>query len=248
MALLPSQSVTFSVFFSGTHPQNPSELFVKAFGVEPEGVQTNRSGMVAGSPFIGIATGASGENFARIHISHGRIDFIVEPIIPNDANSNSLVFTISTDVALSFLQQAVSKVIPEMANIVRVAIITNLVDEQSSADSAVSAIFSKVGIKFPAEDLTDVSFQLNKRLRLSNGIQANRLMRYNVVAFQKMFFNGSEPVPVSDERFSMLLTLDLNTVVDGTKFDANQTIDIIGLLIEETIRITRAGDPSALLA
>jgi hypothetical protein len=182
-----------------------------------------------------MANGQSRGLLYNVQRQPNRLDFFA-----NREPDQATKFPTITNIpdAISKFQSRLNAASKQLSAVNRVALVVNIskvVDSMNAANQQVSEL---TGIEFPFDDLSDVLFQLNRRMELPvvSGMQLNRVLKWLVETFQIVeVVAGSVNV---HNIYAVTLSVDVNTVpVPNRLYQTTEQATIFGAMAAEVERL-----------
>ena len=245
-----AQSVQAVFFVATTEGLKADDIFQKIWETEPE-TSTRNKVPRPDNPFLSVAAGQVADFASEIQVQPGRVDIHVVAVAEHEEPGFA---TINAENAIRDLAQRVGAVNAISVPIVRLALVSNLLNPTDNLDSANNIIFNLLGFD-PQITGTDITFQFNSRkpFGFESSLAMNRLLRYQALSFQQFAIsigNGNfsqNPVPVGPPpTFGVSLVVDLNTAPDGRFIESKNIAPIFEEFASEALRIGETGQLKAL--
>lgn len=204
-------AVQFSIFTLDDQ-LHAEQLFREAFGLLPDEVQVNRS-PTPQKNFLTAATSIVDEETLSVRTSSGRIDFQIGPM--EQSLDATRLPTVNASKSVEKLRDCLHKVDLKKGNFLRVAVNVSLTHAVGSVDEARDVFFQLTEYPKIVKDAREMTLQINKRKKISDVIEINRLVQYATAIFSmgQFQFNGSTVSPTSlIEVHASVIQLDYNTV------------------------------------
>jgi len=235
---------------------NASEVFGQAFGNPPDSSQRNRS-LSAQAPFFSIASSDIEQEHFEVLVHPGRVDLSISAAPSADGSFSIMLPRGDINRRLDELGiyiDACSKIF--VPGVSRVALNVTLATTQPDLKSATASLNLRLGNPIPFDDGSDISIQANrsKSFTFNPALVMNRLLRFNVVAYQKIAMPVSGPggvsmvgLPASEPTYSEQFLLDINNAPTGDSYGPSVAKSIWSELILETQRLSHEGNLRGLL-
>ena len=237
--------VQLALYFQSVEGIVADELFELGLAHVPETSQRSRT-ITPANPFLSAASATiDGLQFV-VQVQAGRFDVIVS--VPQSAEVD-LDAGLPTFECLPILEQMVNfvaAIAPKALPTLRVALVANLCKPVASYRDAADIVGDLLDIDVARDDLSDLSFQVNRRKPLDSGQEINRLVRLGVITVQtlsvRMPHDGGA-VSVSGNQLGVALMLDFNTVPSAVPFSPPVQAALVGQLKDEILVVANAEKP-----
>lgn len=216
MADWQAQTLRFAWFCNASRI-DPDALFSHLTGGEAEHIQRNKVPS-AQNPFLAVASGSFRGLTASVQLQPGRVDFSLQPPHEDDASGLPL-FDLKS--ALPSATPNLSSAVSSEHGLVRLAVFGSFAMPVADAHAATEIAARAAGFDLPFEDALDFQVQINRR-RLPPGerFALNRIVRHEVGAYQSFVMDfspgGGQQFAISEEKHAAIMTLDINSVPDGS--------------------------------
>ena len=240
-----ANAVQLALFCLSVDGIDAQELFELGLGEDPETSQRSRT-ISQTNPFLSVASGMVADLQFVVQVQAGRIDVIVSPSQGAEVNLDAGIPTFECPPVLERLVRFVEAIMPKSLPIVRVALVVNLCKPEETYREAAEVIGSMLGMDVARDELSDLSFQVNRRKMLPSGQEMNRLVRLGVLAVQAFTFRNPQeggPVPLSVNQIGVGLMLDFNTVPAAVAFSPAVQVELATHLKDEILLVGGADNP-----
>lgn len=211
----PALSARISWFSSELSNFNAERLYSTLIGEEPETVQSNKK-VGPANPLLSVVIGTCRFGQATVQVQPDRVDLIVSSDVSNGITVGPPECFEFHDFLSSCIHNRESKDI-SVSGAYRLAIGASLLHKVNSYPEAVGVISELTGIYVPFSDVSDFMFQLNRRKKIGNNIEVNRLIKYGVALVGGYFVNqqfttGQSRISEISSDTNVVVELDINTV------------------------------------
>jgi hypothetical protein len=251
MATWSSQSVQLVWFLLSSDGVKADAFFEAVSGEEPVDIQRNKIPSPT-NPFLSVATGPLPWLRAQlqVQVQPGRLDLLV--IGAENPHAPFALPVLETERVIEWLLERIDGQL-SFPIVSRLALVVNLHQPTSSADEATDIILEKLNFDPGFRGFSDFNFQMNLRKHMpSHQLHVNRLLKYSVASFQRFFMPTnpmqipSSSIPVASEEFGAMMSIDVNTVPDGSHIALNRQAPIFASMAEELIKLARSGKLASL--
>lgn len=222
-------------------PAAPDALqpWLQVFRVSPQSYQQNPPG----GPLVAQASGTLGNFQAALQAQPGRFDLTLTPL-----NTPGAELPLIADVAsaLEVLTLHAHRLIEGKA-VVRAACVLQLAQRVGSPEEGVSLVKTHVPLEAVPANATEIeiAFNIRKRLRSIDGLEMNRLCRWNT-GIQQLFqvqinLDGTSRAVASNAINIVGFSVDVNSVPQSTPFEVSRTVLVFDELVDEARRIMMEG-------
>lgn len=220
------------------------DTFREMVGVDADSIRKNKVPTPA-APFLALAELRSDELQISLLQQTGRLDLSVKPL-ENPASPNMPLTELMS--VLKVLKKALE--LPDrLPDALRISCVIGYAEEASSQLDATIRFKQFTGFDCGFDDPSDLMIQVNRRSRFGD-ILGNRLVTANTVEMQSMQISPQNGTILSSgpTEYAIMVTLDFNTIPDGSVFDTSSQRSTFASIFEEVDRAVLARNLSFLKA
>ncbi|GAB2184953.1 hypothetical protein [Roseibium sp. LAB1] len=239
MILFGARSVRFIWFPENVESLSASKIFTSYVGSEPDTFQMNKVPSPS-KPFFSLASGFVDGTEYNVRVNPGRIDLVAKGQSEAKFEQERPSVIVLSEALNKFSDWLDSDGMAQIGDVTRVSIVATLAIPCSDQKAANQKFIDLCGIPIKSENLSDLMFQINKRKHICDDVAINRVVKYNVeetqfYAVQYDNDSGTElsSTPLSDKRYSVLVSLDYNTVPSGVKYVTVEQRSLLKGLLSE---------------
>lgn len=234
-------------FTASQTPLKAAEVYRALLEVEPDGSQINRNVNPA-DPILNTANGLLDGIAVELQIRPGRADLLLRPAEAGAGGPE--IPTIGIEASIAALRNYAGNIHKAVESTTRISLISRLLEKTESAAAATQRVLESVQVEIRAPNISDSLFQINSRVPLANGLEVNRIMRFEAAAIQTYAVNLNQLAqslfPVIQEQNYMVMQLDINTVPLTGVMTQDQINSAFEFISEETLRLALAASPQGL--
>lgn len=235
-------------FTSGGDASSAEVLYLRAFEVEPDLAQRNRQ-LGATNRFLSVAEGIFDGMKCVVQVQPGRVDFHLG-VSDTDVDIDAPIKSLPLEAVRLRVRGLIDRITGEIQNVHRLAHVGSYLIPVDGYDEAARRHFAMTGMNFPDAGLSDLLFQVNRKMSTAGVYEINRLVRLAVLAEHSLFVNVgqvAEGVEAYAPKYGLSLVLDFNTVPVAVPISVEDQRSIFDELMVQTDRFVSAGNPIEVL-
>lgn len=232
MSEVEALSVQFSLFPVASGSARASEIFENVFGDEADEVQTNKN-VTPQKNFLSFAKSEVKGEARSVRVVPGRVDVQITPV--ERVDSPEVFPTVDAADSLELLLSGMANMPNDKLEYLRLAVVCHVAQREADLASANSSIARLAGLQAPSPDSMDVMVQMNRRKKIGEDVDINRVLQYSCLQFQSGQYHVVDgqfkPASVV-ESFASSVNLDFNTVPGNYLITSEGILPIFSDIVE----------------
>ncbi|NKI61761.1 hypothetical protein HCG46_26035 [Labrenzia sp. PO1] len=237
--MVGARSLQFAWFPETVEGVNATTVYTRCVGKDPDTSQINKV-PTPSSPFLSSASGKINGTEYNVRVNQGRIDLFAKGYVDPEIYFERIPNIDFEYTMMGVLNRIQDNSMDFVGSATRLSIVATLCFPSDDRVDANRKLIEFCSLPIEPDDARDLSFQFNKRKQILESIEINRINKYQVeetrvMAVQVDGNTGAElgSSLVSEASYSVLVTLDYNTVPTGIKFSSSEQKIIFGELARE---------------
>ena len=241
------ESLRVTIFCpSGTNYSTRTDLWARVTGTQPETIDSKpREGVTR-------VIGSIGQNSLILSIQDGRIDWLVQPVLP-PPNRQAPPLLMLKDVygVVPVLENAIGRSLATTTTVLRLAFGSALIKQASNSAEALKELSKYLSrLDMDMDEGSDFIFQVNRRRRSESVRHAriNRLAKWSTAQVGGIEVQveptGQPHVKGTNLVFIRRLDLDINTTPNTSAMSKDRIPALFGELVMLTDELATKGDVS----